>query len=149
MGIKVNTLLGQRLFRNSKGETLLLQKGLRADDIRPTVSLYKLDGIDVIPVSEKIYGENHSAKTPDIYKRHDLNKQIVKRSKEGNKIIGTLYSYKNFFKGSLEFAETKNGAKITSSYDKDKSVSMFRDFCEAFGAPGKRIYNKLLKGSKQ
>lgn len=149
MGMKVNTLLGSRLFHNSKGETLVLQKGLRVDDNRPTVSLFKLDGIDVIPVSEKIYGENHSAKTPDIYKRHDLNEQIVTRTKKGNNIIGTLYSYKNFFKGSIEFAETKKGAKITSSYDKDKPISMFQDFCEAFGAPGKRIYNKLLKGSKQ
>ena len=149
MGMKVNALLGQRLFRNSKGETLILQKGLRANDNRTTVSLFKLDGIDIIPVSEKIYGENHSAKNPDIYKHHKLNEQIVTRTKKGNNMIGTLYSYRTFFKGSIEFAETKNGAKVTSSYDKDKPVSMFQDFCEAFGAPGKRIYNKLVKGSKR
>ena len=148
MEIKINTLLGHRLFHNSKGETLILQKGLRANDNRPIVSLFKLDGINVIPVAEKIYGENHSAKTPDIYKHHKLNEQIVTRTKKGNNLIGTLYSYRAFFKGSVYFAETKNGAKITSSYDKDKPISAFQSFCEAFGNPGKRIYNRLLKGDK-
>ena len=89
MEIKINTLLGHRLFHNSKGETLILQKGLRANDNRPFVSLFKLDGINVIPVAEKIYGENHSAKTPDIYKHHKLNEQIVTRTKKGNNLIAS------------------------------------------------------------
>ena len=148
MGMKVNTLLGYRLFHNNKGETLLLQKGI--DPYRGTVtSLHKLDGVYVTLVSEKIYRSNHSAKSPHILKSHHIKEQSVIRQKKGNNIIDTLYSYQVGNNCRLEFRETKNGVEYKSVF-KDRlimPISLIKYFCEMFGAPGKRIFNKFEKNN--
>lgn len=132
------SLEGCRLFHSSKdGNTYLLTKGKDADTTR--LFLHKLGGDGSTEVVAKKNYIDHS----------NGHYTIRKHNKSG--VINTdIYSCKksislqNLNDDVLTFSNDF-GRKVTYGNVFEKSLPEVKEFCESFGAIGKRVFGKILK----